>query len=74
MYLFNNGKNPTAYSDGSVDLYGLNLDELAAVSSVYYMLLGTDDKEDIASRYLRLTELTDEVMKKLESGIAEVTV
>lgn len=74
VYLFNNGKNPTAYSDGSVDLYGLNLDELAAVSSVYYMLLGTDDKEDIASRYLRLTKLTDEVMKKLESGIAEVTV
>ncbi len=73
VYLFNNGKNPVAYSDGSVDLYGLNLDELSAVSSVYYMLLGSDDKEDIAKRYERLVKITDEVMKKLESGIAEVT-
>lgn len=74
VYLFRNGKNPETFSDGSVDLYGLNLDELAAVSSVYYMLVGADDKEDILKRYLKLTELTDRVRKKLESGIAEVNV
>ena len=72
VFALKNGNTINAVLDHECG--GVSTLELAAVSSVYYMLLGTDDKEDIASRHLRLTKLTDEVMKKLESGIAEVTV
>ena len=73
VYLFNNGEHPLTFTDASVDLYGLNLAEIEAVSSVYYMLLGSDDKEEIAAQYARLKALNEKVMAQLnEKGVAEV--
>lgn len=68
IHVFNNGKNPTTYTDDDVNLFGLSLQDQDTCYAIYALLDGREDKEEWKRQEQHLIPLIKGAMSTLRTG------
>ena len=68
VHLFNSGKDPVAFTDHDVNLFGLELEDQNICYAIYALIDGREDREEWKNRVPYLNRLVDEALACLETG------
>lgn len=68
VHLFNNGKDPVAFTDHDVNLFGLTLEDQNICYAIYALIDGREDREEWKNRIPHLNRLVDGALECLETG------
>lgn len=68
VHLFNNGKDPVAFTDHDPNLFGLTLEDQNICYAIYALIDGREDRQEWKNRIPHLNRLVDGALACLETG------
>lgn len=68
VHLFNSGKDPVAFTDHDVNLFGLELEEQNICYAIYALIDQREDRNEWRDRIPHLNKLVDEALSCLDTG------
>lgn len=68
VHLFNNGKDPVAFTDHDPNLFGLTLEDQNICYTIYALIDGREDRQEWKNRLSHLNHLVDGALACLETG------